>query len=102
MKARRSHAEKPRTVVKVVRSLLRKGIFTRSDIKHELNLVADQITSREEADRVIRLAYELDLRILTLKREPASLLNEAAITLQRRVKKDVCILLPFRHSISSL
>ena len=98
VKARTSHAEKPHTVAKAIRSILRKKIVTRSDVRYELDAAAEQITHREEADRVIKLAYHLKLSILILKREPATLLNEAAEALRMKLKRmDIARLLPFRY-----
>jgi hypothetical protein len=99
VKARTSRAEKPRTVVKVIRSILRKKTITRSDVGFELRAVAEKITCREEADRLIRVAYQLGVSIYPLKGEPETLICEAAQALRMRLKRlDLRRLLPLRYS----
>jgi hypothetical protein len=65
---------------------LRKKIVTRSDVGSELNAVAKNITRKEQADRLIRLAYQLRVSIYQLEGEPETLIHEAAQALRTKLK----------------
>jgi len=69
------------TVVKALRSTLKRGVITRRDIESQLEKIADEITESEEAVRLIRLTSRLGFDAHWIRQRAQVRLQKSGITI---------------------